>query len=80
MLSVMLAASWQRGGLPDRAEKTLLELKKKNPDAALRIADKAVPLFSEDRQALAWLDATVGKSANEAAGAATVAPAARRCR
>ncbi len=69
MLSVMLAASWQRSGLPDRAEKTLRALKKKNPDAVLRIADKTVPLFSDDRQALAWLDSTVGKTENATAGA-----------
>jgi outer membrane protein assembly factor BamB/tetratricopeptide (TPR) repeat protein len=69
MLSLMLAASWQRGGLTERAEETLLSLKKKDPHAILHVADKTVQLFSDDRQAIAWLESTVGKSENSPPGA-----------
>ncbi|HTQ39949.1 MAG TPA: PQQ-binding-like beta-propeller repeat protein, partial [Pirellulales bacterium] len=60
-LSVLLATSWQRGGVPDRAQEVLLSLKKKSPNAELRVAGKTVALFSDDKQALAWLESTTGK-------------------
>ena len=50
---------WLRGQT-DRAEEVLLSLKKKQPNATVRIADKKVKLFSDDRQAVDWLTAQLG--------------------
>ncbi len=59
-LSVLLATCWLRAGRTDRAEKVLLSLKKKQPNATVRVADKKVNLFSDDRQAVNWLTAQLG--------------------
>ncbi|HEY2882858.1 MAG TPA: PQQ-binding-like beta-propeller repeat protein [Pirellulales bacterium] len=60
-LSFLLATSWLRGGMADRARDVLVALKKKDPNATLTLAGQSVPLFAEDRQAIAWLEANGGE-------------------
>lgn len=59
-LSVLLASCWLRAGRADRAEDVLLALKMKLPNAIVRVADKKVKLFSDDRQAVGWLTKNLG--------------------
>src|SRR5262249_46956826 len=66
MLSILLAVSWDRTGMPERAEETLTALKKRDPNAKLRIADKPIRLFADEKQSLAWLESTMGKPAKAA--------------
>ena len=60
-LSVLLATSWSRAGMLNRARDTLIALKNKDPHAAVRIGGKTQQLFSDDDKALAWLEGAVGK-------------------
>jgi outer membrane protein assembly factor BamB len=67
-LSVILAICWSRSGMNDRAKDTLIALKKNYPNAKLQIAQKDVPLFAKDDQALAWLQATAGEAPQKNGG------------
>ncbi|VAX36841.1 hypothetical protein MNBD_PLANCTO02-2218 [hydrothermal vent metagenome] len=60
LLSLRLAACWDRAGKPKQAKLTLIELKKDQPDATLTIAGKKVKLFQKDQLALTWLTTHVG--------------------
>ncbi len=59
-LSVLLAVSWMRGGMTDRAKTVLEQLKKRQPGAVVPLAGKQVALFSEPSQAIPWLKEWVG--------------------
>ncbi|MHB9044834.1 MAG: outer membrane protein assembly factor BamB family protein [Pirellulales bacterium] len=59
-LSVSLAMCWLRAGLSGKANQTLLDLKKRQPTATLRIEGKETPLFTQDAQALSWLAGIAG--------------------
>jgi outer membrane protein assembly factor BamB/tetratricopeptide (TPR) repeat protein len=61
-LSVLLATSWSRAGMLDKARDTLIALKNRDPHASVRVGGKPQQIFSDDRDALAWLEANVGKS------------------
>lgn len=63
-LSVMLAACWLRGGMDERARQVMLELKKQNPTATVRLAGQEVRLFStaDEAHAMAWLTEKFGAS------------------
>jgi outer membrane protein assembly factor BamB len=53
--SILLAGSWWNAGYPDRAKTTLIGLRKKAPQAQIRIDGKLKPLFTSDARALDWL-------------------------
>ena len=55
-LSVALAASWRRAGLSQSATATLADLKKRLPDARMKLGSQDVQLFNRPDEALAWLD------------------------
>ncbi len=63
MLSLYLASSWQRAGMPQRAQVALIALKNQRPPIELKIAGKAVRWFNDDSQALVWLDEKIGRPA-----------------
>lgn len=58
--SVKLALCWLRLGETQRAQQTLVELRKQHPQVRLEIAGKSVPLFDKPEQAVAWLRQTTG--------------------
>ncbi len=58
--SVLLAASWHLAGLPDAAEKTLVELKHRVPDATVQIGERNVRLFKQGDEPLAWVEQELG--------------------
>ena len=58
-LSVTLAASYSAAGMPEKAHEALTELKKRMPEATLRIAGKEVQLFQHEAEALSWLGTVV---------------------
>ena len=63
-LSVMLAACWLRGGIESRgASEVLLDLKKRDPGATIRIAGKESRVFAaaDEAHALDWLVKNFGK-------------------
>ena len=70
-LSILLAVAWARGGMNERAEEVLLELKKRDPHAMVHFGGQAVPLFGESVQALAWLTTNVGHQQASSDAAAT---------
>ena len=59
-LSLLLATAWLHANLADHCQQTLLELKKRSPDAKLRIGTRQVQLFQNPNEAVAWLRNTVG--------------------
>ena len=63
-LSVMLAVCWHRGGMDQRAIQVLADLKKRSPDATVRIAGKEVEVFGSTAgpPAIAWLNEHFGSS------------------
>lgn len=71
-LSVLLATSWCRAGMKDRAAEVLNKLKEKDPHTTIHVADKTVRLFDGDVDALAWLQADVGSP--QAGGHAEASP------
>jgi outer membrane protein assembly factor BamB/tetratricopeptide (TPR) repeat protein len=72
-LSVMLAACWLRGGMEQRARQVLMELKKRDPGATIRLAGKEVKLFSaaDEVHAMSWLVENFGQQ--QTAGAVEAA-------
>lgn len=58
-LSILLANCWRLAGQPEAARDVLLALKRRQPDAKLRIGDRDITLFENDDQALPWLEQTV---------------------
>ncbi len=69
--SVLLAASWHLAGLPDAAEKTLVELKQRVPDATVQIGERNVRLFKEGDEPLAWVEQELGVPARFRSGFTT---------
>ena len=63
MLSLYLASSWLRAGMPERAQVALIALKNQRPQAELRIGGKPAKWFHDDSQALAWLGEKMGQPA-----------------
>jgi len=59
-LPVLVAATWQRAGRPDRARDALLGWKRRSPAATVRVAGAPHAIFGGARQALQWLDAIIG--------------------
>src|SRR5262249_35833744 len=55
-LSVMLATCWLHANQPYEAKATLIELKRRLPQAKVRLIDRAAPLFTRDDAALTWLE------------------------
>ncbi len=70
-LSILLAVAWARGGMNERAEEVLLELKKRDPHAMVHFGGQPVPLFGESVQSLAWLTTNVGHQQASSDAAAT---------
>jgi outer membrane protein assembly factor BamB len=70
-LSVLLAACWIHANQPAEAEKTLLALKRRLPQAKVRLVDREASLFSRDADALDWLREIVGASRSAFSAAAT---------
>jgi outer membrane protein assembly factor BamB len=60
-LSLLLATCWLYADAREQAEETLLALKRRQPDAELRVGDSTVRLFRDDRQSVAWLEQTLGR-------------------
>ena len=71
-LSVLLAYCWLRGGEKNRARDVLIELKRKDPGATIRIGAKSARLFSDDSQAHALVDQDI-RQRTDCFGAATFA-------
>ena len=59
-LSLLLATAWLHAELPEHAQQTLVQLKKRQPDAKLRVGTRQVQLFQNSNEAVAWLRNTVG--------------------
>jgi outer membrane protein assembly factor BamB len=70
-LSVLLATCWIHARMPDKATEVLVALRKRNPQARVRLIDGEEPLFTSDDQALAWLERIVGGGRTPNALAAT---------
>jgi len=51
-LSLLLATCWWYAGLPDRAQEVVQNLKTRLPRAQVRVGERDVPLFADDRPAL----------------------------
>lgn len=51
-LSLLLATCWWYAGLPDRAQEVVQNLKTRLPQAQVRVGERKVPLFADDRPAL----------------------------
>lgn len=64
--SVLAATSWARAAMPDKARRTLAELKQQTPDARVKLAGRDVPLFAPRADALAWLRRNVGEGRAQA--------------
>jgi outer membrane protein assembly factor BamB len=60
-LSFLLASSWLLAEMPELAKNTLLALKAQRANAQLVVGGRAVALFQDDDQALAWLRDLLGK-------------------
>ena len=60
VLSLSLATCWQRAGKSEKAKETLVRLKRAGGSGKILVAGKPVKLFSNDSQALAWLEETLG--------------------
>jgi outer membrane protein assembly factor BamB len=60
MLSVLLATCWHQAGEDDRAKQVLLALKQQSPLAELHLGNRTSKLFSDNDQALAWLEQQTG--------------------
>jgi len=59
-LSVLLAACWADGGMPEKARQTLADVRRRFPDRRLRLEGRDVALGEGDL--LAWLERYVGNS------------------
>lgn len=59
VLSLTLATAWLRAGRSDKAQETLVRLKASHPGELL-VGGKAIKLFANDAQALAWMDEKFG--------------------
>jgi outer membrane protein assembly factor BamB/tetratricopeptide (TPR) repeat protein len=68
-LSVMLAACWLRGGMDERSRQVMTDLKKRDPDATIRLAGKEVKLFAgvDEAHAMSWLIENFGSQKGAAA-------------
>ncbi|MCU0879125.1 MAG: PQQ-binding-like beta-propeller repeat protein [Pirellulaceae bacterium] len=70
-LSVLLATCWMHARMPEQAQQTLVALKKRQPQATIRLLEGTQPLFARDDEALAWLEKLVGGSRSPLALAAS---------
>src|SRR5206468_8336884 len=68
---VLLATSWIHANQPGEAQETLLALRKRLPQAKVRLVDREVALFERDTAALDWLQQIVGSSRYAFSAAAT---------
>ncbi len=59
-LSLSLAASWVRSGVPAEAERVLAGLAARRDRRAIALGGREVPLFARDDEALAWLTNVLG--------------------
>jgi outer membrane protein assembly factor BamB len=59
-LSVLLATCWVHARMPEEAQKTLVALKGRMPQAKVRLLSGTEPLFARDDEALAWLEKLFG--------------------
>jgi hypothetical protein len=59
-LSLQLAISWQRAGLPDRACEVLRKLVERNPGGTIEIGGQTMPLFARSDDPLVWLENAIG--------------------
>jgi len=59
-LSVMLAGAWNLAGMTDNAQNVLRSLKQRQPNAKVSLGETSIALFSDDAQALPWLEKIVG--------------------
>jgi outer membrane protein assembly factor BamB len=70
-LSVLLATCWLHANQPQQAQETLLALKKRMPQAKIKLVDREAKLFDRDTAALDWLQDIVGGSRTASSAAAT---------
>src|SRR3954466_4518357 len=70
-LSVLLATCWLHANQPPHAQETLLALKKRMPQAKIKLLDREAKLFDRDTAALDWLQDIVGGSRAAFSAAAT---------
>jgi outer membrane protein assembly factor BamB len=70
-LSVLLATCWMHSRLPEQAQQTLVALKKRQPQAAIRLLEGTQPLFAQNDEALVWLEKLMGGSRSPLALAAS---------
>ncbi len=62
-LSLAIATCWLRSGMPDRAQEVLTLLAARNPNGAVQIAGKDIPLPGKSDELLQWLAAAIGPQA-----------------
>jgi outer membrane protein assembly factor BamB len=70
-LSVLLATCWIHANQPAEAEETLVALKKRLPQARVKLGARDVALFQRESGALDWLREIVGAGRTALASAAT---------
>jgi len=54
-LSLTLAACWLQAKMPEKAQKSLIALRRGHPTLRVSAAGREVPLFTEDADAVRWL-------------------------
>lgn len=59
MLSLKLAVSWDRAGMPEKAKAALLSLKQQVGGGSVMLAGRSTELFKQDALALEWLRSLV---------------------
>jgi len=59
-LSLLLATCWWYARTPDQAQAVLVGLKTRLPGAVVRLGGRESPVFTDDSQALEWLQNLVG--------------------
>ena len=60
LLTLQLAVSWDRAGMPNNARKTLQSLRERYPNATMQLAGQNVKLPASDVDPLPWLHTLLG--------------------
>jgi hypothetical protein len=63
--SLLLSASWLYAGSDEGAKRTLLELKKRQPDLVVEAGDQKIKMFQNDADAIPWLRKLMSSSGIE---------------
>ena len=64
LLSIKTATCWHRAGMRDEARRVLVDLKSHVNSKPVSLGGKQIELFTQDSQAVAWLESIAGKAAD----------------